>query len=48
MCEAAGRPVACDPRTSAVERTAGTRAELNVAIAETLASGWDRGQARPR
>jgi hypothetical protein len=32
---------------SAIARAYGERADLNVSISETLASGWDRGQAHP-
>ena len=32
---------------SAVARASGARAYLNVSVSETLASGWDRGQALP-
>lgn len=32
---------------SVVARSSGARADLDVSVAETLASGWDRGQAIP-
>jgi hypothetical protein len=48
LAEPTGLPADYFIPTSAVERATGTRAELNVSMAEMLASGWDRGQARPR
>jgi len=48
LAEPMGLPADYFIPVSAVARTSGVRVDLNVSIAETLASAWDRGQAVPR
>ena len=48
LTEPAGLPTDYFIPVSAVARVSGSRADLNVSESETLASGWDRGQAHPR